>query len=337
MFNALWGKLAAEIVMATDAQDWAAAVEDARALREAIEARASTGKTPLSQQVQHRAWFLHWAVFLAFTSPAGRTLFVDCAFPQSSHEGKYYGAMLLVAPWLLRYVCVAAVSAAKQPVTGILGQSGLLRRSPTLRELTRVIDSEAASSSSVVVNDPVVGFLRALFVDFNLSAAAAALKSCRDVVFPNDFHLHHSAVQREFFTAARALLLDTAARTTSTVEVAALLESLGLTDIVPPAAAAAGAAAGAAATDAAATLASAEVEPAVSSNASLLAAGSSGAPAVAGGAAAGAEMPVAMVSPAISRCGSVHQQVMDRARGVINKTNGMITAMQKKSGAGKDN
>jgi translation initiation factor 3 subunit E len=306
VFNALWGKLAAEVLIATESQDWATAVEDARALREAIEARAAAGKTPLTEQVQQRAWFMHWCLFLAFSSPAGRTLFAEIAYPHSANEGRYFSAVLLVAPWMLRYVCAAAVCASKLAVPGTHAQPGLQRRSPAVRDLLRVLDSDA-----VTYADPVTGFLKALLVSFNLEAAAAALRDCRDSVFPNDFFLRGSAFKIEFLDAARALVIDTAARVTTRIEVPVLLESLKLTDIVP-----------------AAEPAAAAEEPAVASNATILAA--------AAATSAGSDLPAVVVSPAIMRTGSVQQAVRDRARNVLNKTNVLVTALQKKS-VNKDN
>jgi translation initiation factor 3 subunit E len=60
-FSALWGKLAAEILM----QNWEVAMEDLTKLREAIESKAC----PPLEQLQQRSWLLHWALFVFFSCP----------------------------------------------------------------------------------------------------------------------------------------------------------------------------------------------------------------------------------------------------------------------------
>lgn len=72
-FAALWGKLAAEIML----QRWDQAWEDLAKLREAVDNKNFS--SPLNQLTQ-RCWLMHWALFVYFNHPAGKTAIVDLFF-----------------------------------------------------------------------------------------------------------------------------------------------------------------------------------------------------------------------------------------------------------------
>ena len=218
-YMALWGKLAAGLV---DGDNWDAVLEDARMLRDTIEQRARVSP---AEQIQQRTWFLHWILFFSFNHVGARSLLLECLHgynansynPQNSE--KMLNTVQLNAPHLLRYLSVAAVTASRQPV---VHQQFILKRSPMLRELVRVLAVERTNYS-----DPITEFVYNLLVEFDFAAAAQALKDAVPVL-QNDFFLSSDATQKEFYEAARALFVDTYARVHTEMEVKALLAEYNL-------------------------------------------------------------------------------------------------------------
>ncbi|TYI74439.1 hypothetical protein E1A91_D07G199600v1 [Gossypium mustelinum] len=68
--SALWGKLAAEILM----QNWDIALEELNRLKEIIDSKSFS--SPLNQ-VQSRIWLMHWSLFIFFNHDNGRTQIID--------------------------------------------------------------------------------------------------------------------------------------------------------------------------------------------------------------------------------------------------------------------
>lgn len=213
-FMALWGKFAAGLV---DGEDWDAVLEDARLLRESIDQRT---KISAAEQVQQRTWFLHWMLFFTFHHAGARSLLLDCLHnfnannynPQNNE--KMLNVVQLNAPHLLRYLTVAAVISARQPLSN---QQFLLKRTQNLRELVRVIAAEKSNYS-----DPLTEFIHNLLTEFDFAAAAKSLNECV-AILQNDFFLSSDNIQKEFYEAARALFVDTYARVHTEVEVKSLL------------------------------------------------------------------------------------------------------------------
>jgi hypothetical protein len=73
VLGALWGKLAAEILM----QNWDAALDDLTRLKDIIDANTFA---PLLQQLQQRTWLMHWALFVFFNHDNGRNAIIDLFF-----------------------------------------------------------------------------------------------------------------------------------------------------------------------------------------------------------------------------------------------------------------
>ena len=73
VLSALWGKLAAEILM----QNWEAALDDLTRLKDIIDANTFA---PLLQQLQQRTWLMHWALFVFFNHDNGRNAIIDLFF-----------------------------------------------------------------------------------------------------------------------------------------------------------------------------------------------------------------------------------------------------------------
>lgn len=114
---AMWGSLACDILL----QRWDAALASVARLREVIDADAFA---PPALALQRRAWLAHWSLFVFFNADGGRAALVDLLL-----SDRYAAALQLLAPHLLRYLCVAAV------VTK--------RRRSTLKDVVRLVEQEA--------------------------------------------------------------------------------------------------------------------------------------------------------------------------------------------------
>jgi translation initiation factor 3 subunit E len=73
VLSALWGKLAAEILM----QQWETALDDIQKLRDIIDANTFA---PILQQLQQRVWLMHWSLFVFFEHENGRNAIIDLFF-----------------------------------------------------------------------------------------------------------------------------------------------------------------------------------------------------------------------------------------------------------------
>jgi translation initiation factor 3 subunit E len=193
-FNALWGKLAAEILV----RNFEAASEDLSRLREAIEGRAST--TPPLMQLQQRSWLMHWSLYVFFYHENGRASLVDLFF-----NDRYMNALVTNCPHLLRYLVAAFVLTAK-------------RRRALIHELTRVCVQEAAHYS-----DPLTRFVKALNADCDFDAALAELEAC-DAVMEGDHFL--SNYKQPFQQAAKGLLFESYCRIHRRIDIRAVATKL---------------------------------------------------------------------------------------------------------------
>ncbi|ONM32104.1 Eukaryotic translation initiation factor 3 subunit E [Zea mays] len=88
--SALWGKLAAEILM----QNWDVALEELNCLKEIIDSKNFS--SPLNQ-LQNRIWLMHWAMFIFFNHENGRNGIIDPFF-----QDRYLNAMQTNAHHLIR-------------------------------------------------------------------------------------------------------------------------------------------------------------------------------------------------------------------------------------------
>ena len=108
VLSALWGKLAAEILM----QNWDAALDDLTRLKDIIDANTFA---PLLQQLQQRTWLMHWALFVFFNHDNGRNAIIDLFFqdkcaaahpvqvPQRVNTGKYKAQQACAASRICRH------------------------------------------------------------------------------------------------------------------------------------------------------------------------------------------------------------------------------------------
>lgn len=75
VLSALWGKLAAEILM----QNWDAALDDLTKLKDIID---SNSFAPFLEQLQQRTWVMHWSLFVFFNHENGRNAIIDLFFQE---------------------------------------------------------------------------------------------------------------------------------------------------------------------------------------------------------------------------------------------------------------
>lgn len=195
--SALWGKLAAEILM-HEAVNIQEAREDVFKLKEAIDNQ--TFAPPLAQ-LQQRTWLLHWSLYVFWNHENGRNDIVDLFLSPA-----YLSAIQINAPHLLRYLAVAVVINKK--------------KSSVLKELIRAIQQESYEYS-----DPITQFLECVFVHYDFDGAQQKLKEC-EAVLDNDFFL--AAYKEEFIENARLFIFETYCRIHQSISISLLAERLGM-------------------------------------------------------------------------------------------------------------
>lgn len=186
-FWALWGKCAAEILM----QNWDAAYEDLKDLKEAIDKRVFTEHL---QQLQQRTWLVHWSLFVWFSFENGLTLMTEFFF-----SDKLLNTIQTNCPHILRYLTVAAIINK--------------RRKNVLKDVVRLVIQEKATHS-----DPITDFLLAIYTEFDFEEAHAKLKECETVV-ANDFFLDQNGVGQDFMKSARLLMFETYCRVHKCIDI----------------------------------------------------------------------------------------------------------------------
>ncbi|KAL9260687.1 Eukaryotic translation initiation factor 3 subunit E-like protein [Drosera capensis] len=140
--SALWGKLAAEILM----QNW------------------DNFSSPLNL-VQSRVWLMHWSLFIFFNHDNGRTLIIDLF-----NQDKFLNAIQTSAPHLLRYLATAfVVNKRRRPqfkeFIKVIQQAQHSYKDPITEFLACVYvnyDFDGAQSKmkeceEVIINDPFLG------------------------------------------------------------------------------------------------------------------------------------------------------------------------------------
>ncbi|KAF0776038.1 hypothetical protein AaE_000262 [Aphanomyces astaci] len=145
--NALWGKLAAEILVFR----WEDAVADIARINEAIDASV---RSPL-EQLQQRTWLLHWALFVYAWHEDGRDGIVDFMLQSRCLE-----AIQTNAPWLILHK----------------------KRRYLIKELLRIIHVDDKA-----YRDPIIEFLECLYVHFDFELAQAKLLECKHVLASDFF------------------------------------------------------------------------------------------------------------------------------------------------------
>ncbi|KAJ8747243.1 hypothetical protein K2173_024147 [Erythroxylum novogranatense] len=203
--SALWGKLAAEILM----QNWDIALEELNRLKEIIDSKSFS--SPMNQ-VQSRVWLMHWSLFIFFNNDNGRTQIIDL-FSQE----KYLNSIQTNAPHLLRYLATAFIVNK--------------RRRPQFKEFIKVIQQEQH-----VYKDPITQFIACVYVNYDFDGAQKKMKECEEVIINDPFlgkrvedgNFSTVPLRDEFLENARLFIFETYCRIHQRIDMGVLAERLNL-------------------------------------------------------------------------------------------------------------
>ncbi|EEC81741.1 hypothetical protein OsI_25391 [Oryza sativa Indica Group] len=203
--SALWGKLAAEILM----QNWDVALDELNRLKEIIDSKNFS--SPLNQ-LQNRIWLMHWSIFIFFNHENGRNGIIDLFF-----QDRYLNAIQTNAPHLLRYLATAVVVNK--------------RRRNMLKELIKVIQQEQHS-----YKDPITEFLECLYVNYDFDGAQQKLIECEQVILNDPFlgkrieegNFVTVPLRDEFLENARLFIFETYCRIHRCIDIGMLSQKLNM-------------------------------------------------------------------------------------------------------------
>ena len=183
---ATWGKLASDILTT----NWESAMEEVQKIKESIDTRLFSN--PLAQ-LQHRTWLIHWSLFPFFNYEPARETLTELFFSPA-----YINTIQASCPWILRYLAAAVITNRSRPS----GKQGMLygNYQKQLKDLVRIVRQEGYE-----YNDPVTGFVKALYVDFDFEEAQKRLSEA-DEILRSDFFL--VAASETFLDAARHLISE---------------------------------------------------------------------------------------------------------------------------------
>merc|ERR1719431_2484699 len=202
--NALWGKLASEILM----QNWETALEDVNRIKEIIDSGGQVGGMSLGgmgnplQALQQRAWLIHWSLFVFFNHPKGRDHIIDLFLFQP----QYLNTIQTMCPHILRYLTTAVITNK--------------RRKNVIKDLVKVIQQE-----SYTYKDPITEFIECLYVSFDFDAAQTKLREC-EIVIINDFFL--VACLEDFIENARLFIFETFCRIHQCISISMSADKLNM-------------------------------------------------------------------------------------------------------------
>ncbi|WVQ86146.1 eukaryotic translation initiation factor 3 subunit E [Cryptococcus sp. DSM 104549] len=208
--SAQWGKLASNILNG----EWDAALVQVRDLRDAIDNPHGTPLAKPLAQLQARTWLLHWSLFVFFNlgEVEGCQGLLDMFLSPA-----YLNTIQTSCPHLLRYLVAAAIISRRAPKPA--GQRG---NRDHVKELTKIVQMEEYQYS-----DPVTGFLKDLFADFDLNQAQQRLAVAESVV-RGDFFL--SGFADEFVENARFLISEVFCRIHRRIDIGQLSKTLNLSN-----------------------------------------------------------------------------------------------------------
>ncbi|KAJ7972179.1 Eukaryotic translation initiation factor 3 subunit E [Quillaja saponaria] len=203
--SALWGKLAAEILM----QNWDISLEELNRLKEIIDSKSFT--SPMNQ-VQSRIWLMHWSLFIFFNHDNGRTQIIDLF-----NQDKYLNAIQTTAPHLLRYLATALIVNK--------------RRRAQFKDFIKVIQQEQHS-----YKDPITEFLACVYVNYDFDGAQKKMKECEEVILNDPFlgkrveegNFSTVPLRDEFLENARLFIFETYCRIHKRIDMGVLAEKLNL-------------------------------------------------------------------------------------------------------------
>ncbi|XP_044469053.1 eukaryotic translation initiation factor 3 subunit E-like isoform X2 [Mangifera indica] len=204
--SALWGKLAAEILM----QNWDIAHEELNQLKEKVD-DSKNFLSPLSQ-MQSRIWLMHWNLFIFFNHDNGRMQIIDLF-----NQDKYLNAIQTNAPHLLRYLATAFIVNK--------------RRRPQFKDFIKVIQQEQYS-----YKDPITEFLACVYVNYDFDGAQKKMRECEEVILNDPFlgkrleegNFSTVPLRDEFLENARLCIFETYCRIHQRIDMGVLAEKLNL-------------------------------------------------------------------------------------------------------------
>jgi len=183
---ATWGKLASDILTT----NWESAMEEVTKLKESIDTRLFNNTLA---QLQHRTWLIHWSLFPFFNHEPAREALTEMFF-----SAPYINTIQTSCPWILRYLSAAVITNRNRP-SGKTGY-GYGNYQKQLKDLVRIVRQEQYEYT-----DPVTGFVKALYVDFDFEEAQKKLSEA-DEILRSDFFL--VATSESFLDAARHLISE---------------------------------------------------------------------------------------------------------------------------------
>ena len=189
--SAHWGKLCSNILCG----EWDAAMSEVKDLRDLIDNPQTADQAKPSVQLQARTWLLHWSLFVFFNHENGRQALLELFLSPA-----YLNTMQTAAPHLLRYVVAAGIlsrASGGKAAPSVLGSRTI--RDP-VKEVTKIVLMEEYNYS-----DPITGFLKDLYGDFDFEGAQERLRVAEQVL-ENDFYLFNFTA--DFLENARWLVSE---------------------------------------------------------------------------------------------------------------------------------
>lgn len=188
--SAHWGKLLSNILCG----DWSSALQEVHDLREIIDSPQTAETAKPSVQLQARTWLLYWGLFVFFNHEDGRTALLDLFFSPA-----YLNTIQTTCPHLLRYLVAASILTNRRAGATKTAVGNRTIRDP-IKEATKIVLMEEYR-----YEDPITGFVKDLYGDFDFEGAQERLRSAKDVL-ENDFFLN--GFVDEIFDSARWLISE---------------------------------------------------------------------------------------------------------------------------------
>jgi translation initiation factor 3 subunit E len=221
--SAMWGKLVSDILEGA----WDQAMGELEQLRKHIDNHYPWEARNSVVGLQQRTWWLHWSLFVFFNHPEGRDKLVDAWMGQQSVGGglgsrgeqptfvfAFLPTLQANCPWLLRYLVAAVIISRRAAFKGSV-YVGANARIQTREQLGAALIT-AVRQERYQYSDPIVEFVRKLFLDLDFEGAAATLKEAEGVL-ANDFFLADYAA--EFSERARWLYSEAYCRVHHRIDV----------------------------------------------------------------------------------------------------------------------
>jgi len=186
-FQALWGKLAAEILLA----DPSRAYEDLTSLKDSIDNRNWENQMEILVQ---RTWLIHWSLFV-FVNLRGKGISLMVSFLTGE---RMLNTIQTNCPHILRYLSLCIVFSNSQK--------------DNVERVVAVIQQERETYS-----DPLTEFLAAVYIEYDFRKAQETLKEI-EKVWSIDFFLGYYKYDR-FINCARVLMFETFCKVHSQISI----------------------------------------------------------------------------------------------------------------------